>query len=195
MYGAGVFLETDRPMTFLTLTSHEKLNPHQSLYVWPKAWKKLHARAKYADGKQAYMMIPERHTDGRLHMHALTTWTLGTTWWKKKARACGLGYIASEEFTRTATGAGNYVTKYLTKSLDSIDWPTKFRRIRRSRDWPKLPDLEQPDGWAFQKTDDSLPLDVQLRRQTFAGQTVLNLDHVAAWEAIKIIDAGGEVHS
>lgn len=191
-HGAGELIAEGRAVKFVTLTSHEKLNPNGTLIVWPKAWKKLHARAKYKGGKQPYLMIPERHKDNRLHQHMLTAWDMSETWWKDNARAVGLGYMAKVKPVKSGPLAAWYVTKYLVKSLDTIDWPTKFRRIRTSQDWPKLPETEKPAEWSFAPLSEREPLDIAIKNLERAGRTVFVVDNDTAWNVIGAIDNDGE---
>lgn len=190
-HGASSYVELGRRLHFLTLTSHEKLDASATLEVWPHAWKKLHTRAVREGGKQAYLMIPERHKDGRLHMHALTTWNLGSRWWKDNARECGLGFMAEEEEARTPGGAASYVTKYISKTLADTMWPPGWRRVRTSRDWPQLPELAKPEGWRFSTLEKQDRLMSEVIRHALWEENVYVLDHVTAWEAIEAIDAGG----
>lgn len=191
--GAEQLIETGRELQFLTLTSNEKLGPDGTLYVWPRAWKKLHARANREAGKSAYMMVPERHSDGRLHMHAISTWGLGSRWWKDNSRECGLGYMAEEKEVNSPVGAACYVVKYISKQLALAQWPRGFRHVRTSRDWPKLPELEKPDGWSFSVLEKEDNLMKEIIRHTFFFDKVLMLDHRAAWQAIAAISADGEL--
>lgn len=150
-YNAAMqFFEHAGNVNFVTLTSHEKLTARQSWYVFPKAWKKLHARAKRRDGKADYVMVPEQHEDGRIHVHMLTTWCLGQEWWKDNGRECGLGYMAEDEIARTPAGCALYISKYIGKQLGGIVWPKGFRRVRTSQDFPKLPRPADLPNWHFQ---------------------------------------------
>jgi len=157
-YGTLVNQEGGNEVDFLTLTSHERLDPAQTRWVFPRAWKKLSQRARRATGGFAYFMIPEVHEDGRLHIHAIETSALGEGWWKDNARESGLGYMDEEEPIRKPAGAAAYASKYLAKSLLIAAWPSNFHRIRTSRDWPKLPPLEPPEGWRFETVPRFVPL-------------------------------------
>jgi hypothetical protein len=191
-YNAGEkFIERGQPVTFITLTSHEKLTAKQSWYVWPKAWKKLHARAKYRDGKAEYCMVPEQHEDGRIHVHMISTWSLSQGWWKDNGRECGLGFMAEEEFARTAGGVAHYVSKYVGKQLGAIIWPKGFRRVRTSHDFPKLPPPKELPNWQFQMIptgelseiavmDSFHEMNYQVRIET-------SLD---AWAVVRLIEGG-----
>ena len=192
-FGAGKLVESGAILNFVTLTSHEKLGPYQTLAVWPEAWKRLHARATYTGGKQPYLMIPEQHKNGRLHMHALALWPMTTRWWKDNARAVGMGYIAEAENVKSAGLAGWYVTKYLTKSLSSMNWPTRFRRIRTSRDWPRLPTQETRGEWSFSPMPKSEELVARIDTERRKGRKVFVLPHDDAWGIIAAIDNEGEM--
>lgn len=171
-------------VSFLTLTSNAKLDDAGSVAVFGDAWNKLRGRARrrVADGE--YLMIPERHADGRLHAHAVETFNLGTRWWKDAAAACGLGYIAEEEIVRTPKAAAGYVSKYLAKTLSAANWPDGFRRVRTSRGWPKLPELPPEDGWDWHALRKDDKLDFEIKRLRAAGFDVAMLNHRAAWDYV-----------
>ncbi len=183
--GAEVLMSDTHQISFLTLTSHEKLDPSGSLRVWPKAWAKLRERARYQTGGFNYLLVPEQHEDHRLHVHAIETAGLGTRWWKDNARACGLGFMAEEEAAQTAGGAAYYCIKYLTKSIEWQDWPKGFRRVRTSRQWPKLPESAPLVGWRFEALPKLEQLQTAVNELKRAGYEVQFLDHSSAWEYIK----------
>jgi len=191
--GVEKLIEQGQQITMLTLTSHENLNAAGTLRVWPKAWKRLHARANRAGGKGIYLMVPEQHKDGRLHMHAIATWNLGNRFWKDKGRECGLGFMAEEEIARTPEGAAGYVSKYVSKQLGLDSWPRGFRHVRTSRDWPSLVRLELPEGWHFSPLERQDCLMSEIVRHAAFFDTVRLLDHRAAWSAIAAIDNDGVV--
>ena len=134
---------------FVTLTSHEKLmGLSQTLHVWPKAWSKLRRRVQRAAPSWHFILVPEQHQDGRLHVHLIASANLGTRWWKNNARASGLGYKAEDAEFKAWDGdpalAAWYVAKYMDKQMLITAWPRKFHRIRTSQHFPELPPL--PDG-------------------------------------------------
>jgi hypothetical protein len=189
--GAHVMINTGTTLYFVTLTSHEKLNKEQSLWVWPRAWAKLRDRMRYAHGGTFhYLMIPEQHADGRLHVHAIESAGVGDRWIRKAARECGLGYEEEEEKLRTPTGAAAYVVKYLSKSLARSRWPRGFRRVRTSRTWPKLPPLDQPENWQFEALNPRYQLDLEIQRLQDSGFGVTVTTHLTAWE---MIQTNGEI--
>lgn len=184
-HGAEVLAEGENPNNFLTITSHEKLSAAASLAVWPDAWKKLRMRARYAAPHFQYLMVPEQHKDGRLHVHAVETANLGKRWWKDNARECGLGYMADESETRTPGGAARYVVKYLTKSLEFQAWPRGWRRVRTSQGWPKLPEMPVVEGWIWVTLKKDQNLSWTVRQLGLQGYEIAQLDHRAAWNYVK----------
>jgi hypothetical protein len=183
-YGTLVYQSAGDEVDFLTLTSHEKLNPAQTRWVFPKAWKKLSQRARRAADGFDYLMIPEVHKDGRLHIHAVETSALGESWWKDNARASGLGYMDEEEPIRKPAGAAAYVVKYIGKTLTISTWPRSFHRVRTSRRWPSLPPLVQPDGWRFETVPPFMPLWSVALRYKGEGYDLHITGSAAAWGLI-----------
>jgi len=182
--GAKTLMQAGIDFYFLTLTSHEKLTASQSLYVWPRAWAKLRDKMKYENGGVfSYLMIPEHHESGKIHVHAIESAGLGESWIKTAARTSGLGYMDEEDKLRTPTGAAHYVTKYLTKSIGVAIWPRGFRRIRASRDWPKL-DMPETD-WLFNCLPPMERIESEVDRLEQLGFKVQVVDHLIAWEIVR----------
>jgi len=171
-------------ITFLTITSSAKLGAESSVRVFSSAWNNLLRRARHSGSQGQYLLVPERHKDGRVHAHAVSTFNLGTRWWKDNAAEIGLGYMAEEEEARTPGGAALYVSKYLTKSIGVTDWPRYWRRIRSSRKWPKLPEREEPEGWRWQPMQTTDALDVAVARLEHGGYEVVLLNHAEAWQYV-----------
>lgn len=184
-HGAEVIAENGNPINFLTITSHGKLDAAATIKVFPHAWGLLRQRAYRATGGFDYVLIPERHQDGRLHVHALETAGLGRRWWKDNAAAVGLGYMADESIAKSAAGAAYYAVKYLTKSIECESWPRGFRRVRTSRRWPELPDMPEVPGWDWRKLENGEGLVTTIERLRDSGLSVEVLDHRAAWEYAK----------
>lgn len=137
--GVRQYLADGRKVDFVTITSHEKLTSFEATEaVWRKAWPVLYAALKRFEGGMEYFIVPEKHADGRMHVHAL--WTAGVTqkWLKDNARKRGLGYQAKIKHVTSAGQAAKYVTKYVGKSLGD-DVPKRFRRVRVSQGWPDIP--------------------------------------------------------
>ena len=149
LYGASKLLETEDHVSFLTITSHRKLAAGGSEAVFGKAWDNLRRRASRASGGGEYLLIPERHADGRVHAHAIETFNLGRHFWKDNAAACGLGYIADEAPARAAAAAAAYAAKYIGKQLGDKTWPKGWRHVRTSQGWPELPDEIRSLKWQY----------------------------------------------
>jgi len=140
--GAKRFLEAGITVDFVTLTSHERNRTFEAgNEVWKDAWHKLHHRLNKQASTCEYILIPERHQKGGLHVHALWTFGVSRRWLKDNARACGLGYQADVKRVAEARFAVRYVTKYVGKSLgDNV--PAHFRRVRVSAHWAEIPHPE-----------------------------------------------------
>jgi len=142
--GIAGYIASGEDFRFVTVTSHERLYTfNQTLHVWPKAWSRLQRRVKYQRPGWHYVLIPEQHQNGRLHVHLIASTDLGTRWWKDNARACGLGWRAEEaEFKGDRADparAASYAGKYMDKQLGVTQWPRYFHHIRTSQHFPELP--------------------------------------------------------
>lgn len=183
-HGAKILAEAGQAVYFLTLTSSPKLDASGTLEVFPSAWPALRKRAQYSAPGGEYLLIPERHQDGRLHIHALVTWNLGERWYKDNAAACGLGYMAKLIAVTEPEIAAWYLTKYLSKSLGGLAWPKHFRRVRTSKGWPALPEMAEAEGWTFSKLAQGEALNVAVERQEKAGYQVDVAKHDEAWAIV-----------
>lgn len=144
-FGTNALLQSGAKMNFITITSHEDLTTFAATCaVFPDAWSKLYAAIKRKTPGLAYCLIPEKHADGRLHMHMISNAAITTRWLKDNARSRGLGFMAEVDPLRTVAHAVWYVAKYLGKGLDDEPLPPHFRRIRLSQNWAALPELHEP---------------------------------------------------
>lgn len=124
---------------FVTITSHEKLKTfEQTEYVWREAWATLYAALKRRNEALEFMIVPEKHRDGRMHVHAL--WNAGAPkrLLKNMTRSRGLGYMVDVSEVVDGHNAVSYVTKYIGKSLGR-NVPAHFRRVRVSQGWWDIP--------------------------------------------------------
>lgn len=192
-HGAETIVGADdgAELHFLTLTSLGGLTPAQSLYVFPKAWKKLHARARYRQPGYHYFMVPERQQSGRVHMHAITTLAMSTRWWKDNGAACGLGWRNENEPCRNPLFAAWYASKYLAKSIEVSGWPKGFRRTRLSRNWPKLPPQSDLPDWVFRILSPRDDPGGEYERLIRAGYNVKILSGVEAWDVVAQVSGDG----
>lgn len=124
---------------FITLTSSKKLATRdQCLYVWPRAWAKLSARIRRKYEGIRYVLLPELHKDGRVHVHAIMSHNVTKRWLKDNAPYCGLGQQHDSIPLGDELMAIFYTTKYLAKSTEVNTWPKNLRRIRTNQKWPAL---------------------------------------------------------
>jgi len=145
-HGARMLMDEGVKLYFATITSHEENRTFAAgAFVFPDAWKKLHKRLNKTGDVHEYIMLPERHKDNALHVHAIWTYPVTTRWLKDNGRECGFGFMNSvgrkdheDEEIRTVFQVGRYVAKYLSKQLGD-DAPKRFRRIRTSEGWQKMP--------------------------------------------------------
>jgi len=184
-HGAQLLIAEGREIDFLTLTSHEGLSPAMTIKVFRHAWDQLNKRIRRASPDYQYLCIPEQHQDGRLHAHLIETTKLGTRWYKDNARECGLGYMAEESKVYSPEGAAWYVVKYLSKNMLDARWPEDFRRVRTSRGWPKLPELDIVPGWLWRPLPRDESVDETIARYEEAGYHVIIAGSSSAWEYVK----------
>lgn len=139
MIGVRHYIGLGQHVDFITITSHEKLpNFDATEAVWRKAWPVLYAALKRRSTALQYFIVPERHKDGRMHVHALWNADVTQKWIKDNARKRGLGYQAKCKHVDDPLHAVRYVGKYIGKSLGE-NVPKRFRRIRVSKGWPEIP--------------------------------------------------------
>lgn len=137
--GVRQFLAEHQFLDFVTLTSHEKLpNFAATEKVWRTAWPSIYNALRRRSPDMQYMLIPERHKNGRMHVHALWTAGVGKAVLKGVVRPRGLGYMLDVSHVSSALDAVSYVVKYLAKGLGE-EVPEHFRRVRVSQGWPDVP--------------------------------------------------------
>lgn len=159
-FGTQYLMQKGRAVNFITVTSHERLKTFAACYaVFPHAWGKLYAAMKRVDVAMAYALIPEKHKDGRMHVHLITDCPVTKRWMKDNARRRGLGYEADVQPVESEGHAAAYCSKYLGKGLGEADLPPHFRRVRLSQNWQDLPVLHEPSDaydWLVCSTSSSL---------------------------------------
>lgn len=149
-HGARVLQEAGVTLYFATITSHEKNKTFDACArAFPDAWGKLHKRLNRQADVREYLLVPERHKDGRMHVHAIWTFPVDTRWLKDNGRECGFGYMNQvggrghkDQPIDALSRVASYISKYLGKSLGDIV-PPRFRRVRTSAGWAKVP---APEG-------------------------------------------------
>jgi len=140
--GARAILSAGGTLDFVTITSHEKLADFAATeHVWRHAWAMLYNALKRQNPQLQYMVVPEKHKDGRMHVHALWNAGVSQRWLKNNARKRGLGYEAKVVHINSSGYAHKYVVKYVGKDLGA-DVPSRFRRVRVSQGWADIPKPE-----------------------------------------------------
>jgi len=157
--GARAILASGDKLDFVTITGHEKLRSFASTEkVWRLAWAKLYAALKRKKPDLQYMIVPEKHKDGRMHVHALWNAGVSQKWLKDNARKRGLGYQCKVIHVPHSGRAQKYVVKYVGKDIGS-DAPAHFRRVRVSADWADLPNPNSGSSgltWEYVGTNGAL---------------------------------------
>jgi len=132
---------------------------------------RLRVETKRADKIWAYASVTERQKRLHPHSHYLTTYcptdatyikkggekryftsgevfpakhnTLQSRLLEQACVDCGLGRQYDISELESVEGASRYVAKYLFKAaVSQTVWPDGWRRVRYSRNWPKLPEKE-----------------------------------------------------
>lgn len=164
---------------FITFTAHEKWRGSASSYKnisenAGKLWKRYVRLCKaYTDKKLHYARLFEAHKDGSIHVHAFIRAPLeiypaltsnmqekrtqashqGVLWLKKNSRECGMGYMVDVQGVDDKSKAIAYVTKYVSKSLFSLQIPRNARRIQTSNGFPTPKHLSRTgeSDWSVNK--------------------------------------------
>jgi len=107
-----------------------------------------------------YMIVPEKHKSGRMHVHALWNAGVSQRWLKTNARKRGLGYQCKVIHVASSGHAQKYVVKYVGKDLGA-DVPPHFRRVRVSADWADIPAPDSATAnlrWEYISTNGALSI-------------------------------------
>jgi len=184
--GVSYYLAQGQRWYFMTLTMHRKLKTFDyQVKVFHRCWGKWYARIRRLTKTFRYVLIPERGEQGRFHVHLITSLDLMPHELKEIAVASGLGWKVDTERLRHVNGAAYYCTKYLTKSLETPDWPDNFRRIRTSHKWPKTATssgFDAQKGWERVGT----PENSKLRIKALMRSGLVNID-VTTGEVLDIM--------
>jgi len=186
--GCNQIIRCGGELDFVTITSHEKLETfEQTESVWRKAWPPLYAALKRQKSDLCYMIVPERHKDGRMHVHALWNAGVSQRWLKDNARKRGLGYQCKVIHVSAERYAQKYVVKYVGKDIGT-DAPAHFRRIRVSNNWADIP---APDTvynglqWEYIGTNGAL----QIAYEQCSARGILMIDAITG-EIFDDVDLG-----
>lgn len=186
VHGAHVLQNQGYEIDMVTVTAHEKHDVQRAVNKLPDQWNKLRNRWQRTVDKPQYMLTSEVGGEGHFHLHMITTGSISERWWKDNARKSGFGFMAKESESRIeAWKAGFYISKYLSKGMDSHTWEKGFHRVRTSRFWPKMDRLEHELSFTFKPLG---KLDtVQRTFHTLAAQgySVALADEKDSWHVLK----------
>ena len=188
-HGARTLYNEQHALSFITVTSHEALTPDGTLAVLPDAWPKLRKRIMRAAPGTQYLLVPEPHKDGRLHLHAIVSCHLKKKWWKDNARECGFGYQNDVQEVVSIGGVVGYVSKYMGKMLQFTNFQKGFRRVRKTQKWPALPQKSLSDNWNVRTLPSDVAINDDMKRRNEIGYSTDLIDYKTAW---KILGMEGE---
>lgn len=124
---------------FATITGHERLKTFEACEaVWRDVWSKLYDALKWKQPHLEYLCVPEKHKNGRMHVHLLWNAAVSQRWLKDNTRRRGGGHQAKINHEPNELAISRYVAKYLGKTLGT-DMPKRFRRVRVSQGWAEIP--------------------------------------------------------
>ena len=147
MRGVSYFQERGLDLSFITLTSRggKGRTRERSLETFRRNFPRFRKRVVYAYDLFEYIAVPEQHLNGVVHMHLIATYHGTQKFIKDKAFASGFGYIADVRIVDSGPAAAAYLSKYIGKDFISLKWPPRFRRVRCSRSWPRMPEEQVED--------------------------------------------------
>lgn len=166
--GAQVLSQGGSDLFLLTLTCRGKELSLKSAeigyYTWTnKLLTAIRTSAKRQGKSFDYVQVTERQKRGHPHSHILTNYcpsdaiSVDTTdrtgkrvqlewswWFIARNISAGLGNQCQIQKARETIGIASYIAKYLFKDTIKETWPPKWKRVRYSQKWPKLP-IEKPE--------------------------------------------------
>lgn len=157
-------LEVDHDLYFWTLTCRGKEctleEAEEKYYAWTNV---LLTNARTDAGRHglfwAYVQVTERQHKNRNHPHShiITTFCprdallthdeqgreiLESAWFARANYTAGLGSRHKISKIRSAAAVSRYVAKYMFKDVMREKWPPRWKRVRYSQNWPKLPEFQ-----------------------------------------------------
>jgi hypothetical protein len=107
----------------------------------------------------AYSQVTERQKKTRSHPHShiITTFcppdaqvtggqserkSYVSAWFSRANESAGLGNQHRISLVVSAEAVSRYVAKYMFKDMMREKWPPKWKRVRYSQNWPKLPEYQ-----------------------------------------------------
>lgn len=130
---------------FVTVTQSGAVRtPEFAYHIIASQWDKFRNRWQYwarkADEPNFYAAFVEgqERREGMPHFHIIGCALPPLEMLRHWAVDSGLGYEVDCSRLKPNAGTAWYVSKYSTKSTDAKYMPVGFRRVRYSRDWPRM---------------------------------------------------------
>lgn len=170
-------LAIDHKLYFWTLTCRGKEitleEAEKSYYAWTNVLlTNARTRAKRSGEYWAYVQVTERQKKTRKHPHShiITTYlpndavvtndaqgkrSMASLWFTRANLYAGLGSQHRISEVASAAAVSRYVAKYMFKETMNETFPPKWKRVRYSENFPKLPPvkydlaiiLRRPEDW------------------------------------------------
>lgn len=144
-----------RPFYFITLTMPGWMtDPAEGYKDLPRCWKNFSQQTIRQYGWFSYAAFAEEQKENRdmVHLHIITRTNLPSRL-NEYALHAGFGFQA-RNLLASGMNCAYYVAKYASKSLPHA--PRKFRRVRISRDWPRLPEPILPSDYIPMEPKESI---------------------------------------
>jgi len=167
VHGAKELHKRGLSLYFVTLTCRGKelnVKDAEAGYLdWTdKALTAMRNRCKRHGGYWCYSSVTERQKRDHPHSHYQMTWIpddavphskgdwvpngakakhdcLYSQWLTDAAVSAGLGRMTDISEVHSPVGVAVYQAKYMFKDAARTVWPPRWKRVRYSRNWPKLP--------------------------------------------------------
>lgn len=169
-------LEEEENLWFLTVTCRGKEMKLEEAMENYGTWTNhlltcLRKDAKKSKQSWHYVQVTELQQRGHPHSHILTTYKPKdavknpddekkyiSEWFRQQCINAGLGNQYDISLVRDPKAASRYVAKYMFKETQfTTEFPAKWKRVRYSAKWPKLPEYDT-DAMALVKHEDWLNL-------------------------------------
>lgn len=185
--GARELGEAGRALYFWTITCRGRevsLSEAETNY---KAWTnhlltRLRDKCKTAEGYWCYVQVTERQKRQHPHSHFISSYCpddavnyqagetlpngrkakhdlLWSPYFRQKNIDAGLGAECDISAIKNPVAVAVYVSKYLFKDAVNTEWPSDWRRVRYSQNWPKVEHKKPEIAFPVIKLDDWLRLD------------------------------------
>lgn len=185
--GAKVLADQGHNLYFWTLTCRGADMPletaERDYLKWTnRLFTAARAKATRSGSYWAYVQVTERQKRQHPHSHVISSYApsdaipylkgemlpngrkakhncLWSAWFRAANTSAGLGVECDLSTIENAVAVAVYVSKYLFKDAMTTKFEKNWRRIRYSRNWPKLPDPETGDAFPLVRFADWLRME------------------------------------